>query len=88
MIKGVNHQVVEVNDTSCEYFERIIFFVKPEYSFVSEGKLREKAGKIAGAATLMPQGKKYTIKRAGGFLKIAAALLVGAGITALVFALK
>lgn len=85
MIKGVNHQVVEVNDTSCEYFERIIFFVKPEYSFVSEGKIREKAGKIARTATLPPQGKQIRGRMLPEILKIAAALLVGAGITALMF---
>ena len=48
MIKGVNHQVVEVTKPTCEYFERVIFFVKPEFSQVSEGTLRERAGKIAG----------------------------------------
>ena len=37
MIKGVNRQVVEVNETQCEYFEKIMFFVKPEYAAVSEG---------------------------------------------------
>ena len=36
MIKGVNHQVVEVNDTQCPYFERILFFVNPEYAAVME----------------------------------------------------
>ena len=29
MIKGVNRQVVEVQETDCDYFERILFFVKP-----------------------------------------------------------
>lgn len=86
MIKGVNHQVVEVNDTSCEYFERIIFFVKPEYSFVSEGKIREKAGRIAGAATLPPPNRSK--RRRGDIIKLAAALLIGAGVTALVFLLR
>ena len=47
LIKGVNHQVVEVTKPTCEYFERVIFFVKPEFSQVSEGTLRERAGKIA-----------------------------------------
>lgn len=87
MIKGVNHQVVEVNDTSCEYFERIIFFVKPEYSFISEGKIREKAGKIAKTATLPPQGKLRR-KPVSDLFKIAAALLIGAGVTALIFLTK
>ena len=47
MIKGVNRQVVEVNETNCEYFEKIMFFVKPEYISVSESKIRETAGRIA-----------------------------------------
>ncbi|MBQ5969454.1 MAG: hypothetical protein IKN72_10955 [Clostridia bacterium] len=54
MIKGVNHQVVEVNDTQCPYFERILFFVNPEYAAVSEGKLRERAGQIAARASGVP----------------------------------
>ena len=54
MIKGVNHQVVEVTKPSCEYFERIIFFVKPEFSAVSEGTLRERADEIAADAGSPP----------------------------------
>ena len=57
MIKGVNHQVVEVNDTQCPYFERILFFVNPEYASVSEGKLRERAGQIASRASGAPPTK-------------------------------
>ena len=45
LLKGVNHQVVEITKPSCEYFERVIFFVKPEYSGMSEGRLRESARK-------------------------------------------
>ncbi|MGN0464159.1 MAG: hypothetical protein ACI4GA_05625 [Acutalibacteraceae bacterium] len=82
MIKGVNHQVVEVNDTACEYFERIIFFVKPEYSFVSEGKIRERAGRIANSTTLPPPTKKSDKARLFDFLKMAAAALTGAVICA------
>ncbi|MCQ2462476.1 MAG: hypothetical protein MJ177_03605 [Clostridia bacterium] len=54
MIKGVNRKVVEVNDTGSEYFEKIIFFVRPEYASVSEGKIRERAGLIANSGTLPP----------------------------------
>lgn len=57
MIKGVNRQVVEVRETDCDYFERIIFFVKPEYSAVSEGKIRERAGIIASGTPLPPATK-------------------------------
>lgn len=57
MIKGVNHQVVEVSETDCDYFERILFFVKPEYASVSEGKIRERAGIIAGRTDKAPPTK-------------------------------
>ena len=57
MIKGVNHQVVEVSETECDYFERILFFVKPEYASVSEDKIRERAGIIAGSTDKAPPTK-------------------------------
>ncbi len=57
MIKGVNRQVVEVNETDCDYFERILFFVKPEYASLSEGKIRERAGIIAGSTDKAPPTK-------------------------------
>ena len=44
MIKGVNRQVIEITQTKCEYFEKVLFFVKPEYAATSEGTLRERAG--------------------------------------------
>lgn len=84
MIKGVNHQVVEVNDTASEYFERIIFFVKPEYSFVSEGKIRERATKIANTATLPPPTKKSRKAIIADVIKIAAAAIAGAVVTVLI----
>lgn len=84
MIKGVNHQVVEVNDTASEYFERIIFFVKPEYSFVSEGKIRERATKIANTATLPPPSRKSRKAKIGELFRIAAAAVAGAIVTAAV----
>ena len=81
MIKGVNRQVVEITQTDCEYFERILFFVKPEYTSVSEGKLRERA-------TLMSHADKPPAtrvrRRARTALYLAAAALAGAGIAALI----
>lgn len=60
MIKGVNRQVVEVRETDCDYFERIIFFIKPEYASISEGKIRERASLIAGATPVPPPTKVKT----------------------------
>ena len=76
MIKGINRQVVEVNDTGSDYFEKIMFFVKPEYAGISEGKIRERAGLIASKTTAAPPIK---IKRSrfADISKYAVAFTVG-----------
>ncbi len=71
MIKGVNRQVVEVNDTGSDYFEKIMFFVKPEYISVSEAKIRESAGKIAGSTSAPPPRRVQK----GKFFEIAVIVL-------------
>ena len=76
MIKGVNRQVIEITQTKCEYFEKVLFFVKPEYAATSEGTLRERAGLIADSAGIPPASK---LKKR----KIISAL-TGAAVTALI----
>lgn len=76
MIKGVNRQVVEVRETGCDYFERIIFFVKPEYAALSEGKIRERASLIAGGTPLPPPTKTKD-NRLTDILKILLGTLCG-----------
>lgn len=58
MIKGVNHQVVEVSKPACEYFEKVLFFVKPEYASVSSAKISEKANSIAVNTGSPPRTRK------------------------------
>ena len=76
MIKGVNGQVVEVNETDCDYFERILFFVKPECAGISEGKIRERAGIIAGRTDKAPP-TKIKGDRTAAVLKIVLSVLGG-----------
>ncbi len=58
MIKGVNHQVVEVNKPACEYFEKVLFFVKPEYVSLGTSKISEKANSIAINTGSPPKTRK------------------------------
>ena len=39
MLKGVNKQIIEINDTGSDYFEKVLFFVKPAYQSVAQNKL-------------------------------------------------
>lgn len=81
MIKGVNRQVVEITQTDCEYFERILFLVKPEFSAVSEGKLRERASQMSSAGK--PPATRVR-RRVRSVLSLIGAALAGAGVSALV----
>ncbi len=86
MIKGVNRQVVEITQTQCEYFERVLFFIKPEFSATSEGTLKERAGLIANSAGIPPVSllRRNKLLRIGQFaLAGAAGAAVSAAATAL-----
>lgn len=80
MLKGVNRQVVEVSQTDSVYFERILFFVKPEYYGLGEAKLREKANACVNDAVKPPQAKKGRNMRKGLQMFLSAA--GGAAVTA------
>lgn len=36
MLKGVNKRIVEVNDTGSIYFERAVFYLRPEITIVPD----------------------------------------------------
>lgn len=79
MIKGINRQVVEVKDTGNDCFEKILFFVKPEYVGMSEGKIRERAGLVTKGATLPPPTKLHK-SRLIEALKLVACVITGVAV--------
>ncbi len=54
MLKGVNRQVVDITQPDSIYFERVIFFVKPEFCEMSERRLKANARELIDAATPPP----------------------------------
>ena len=46
MVKGVNRTVIEVNDTGSKVFEKIVFYVSPQYGNLSAKALKQAAGEI------------------------------------------
>ena len=43
MIKGISRQIIEVNQTDNEYFERAWLVIKPEYLNVGAAKLEKES---------------------------------------------
>lgn len=62
MIKGVNKQILEVTNTENPYFEKIIFFVKPEYKNADRKTLQKEAEALS-AVTQRPPKIKVSKKR-------------------------
>ena len=78
MIKGVNKQVLEINETQNGFFEKAIFFVKPEYSGMGEGRLKESAKREIENAGRPPvrsnKDRKYRIEN---MIKLTVAFVAG-----------
>ena len=84
MVKGVNRQVLEIHETGCEYFEKALFFVRPEYSTENEGRLKGGAMKSIRNSAGVPKTRKQKIKSRAFFLvELAASAGAGAIITAM-----
>ena len=77
MIKGINRQVVEVKYTGNECFEKILFFVKPEYAGMSEGKIRERAGLVTKGTATAPPPTRVSESRLSEILKLSLCLVAG-----------
>ena len=78
MIKGVNKQVLEISETQNGFFEKAIFFVKPEYSGMGEGRLKESARKeIENAGKPPVRNYKYKNDRMKNAVKITAVFIFG-----------
>lgn len=84
VIKGVNRQILEVANTENEYFERVIFFVKPEYSTMEEKKLNFEAAMYAKGNGKPPRVKRRKMEKLFSILRLVAAAGAGAGITAVI----
>ncbi len=89
MIKGVNRQVVEVSQPDSVYFEKVLFFVKPEFYGLGESKLKSKADALMKDTSLPPETRAKKRKIGKGdvvrfFLSASAGAAVAGFISAVI----
>lgn len=46
MVKGVNKSVIEISNTGNKFFNKVILFVSPEYSYKSDKLLNNEAEQL------------------------------------------
>jgi hypothetical protein len=89
MVKGVSKTIIEVNNTGSRLFEKIVFYVTPEYGNLSAKQLK----KAASAFTFQYNGnlkpaslrKRYRTKRIVTAIAITGAIIsVGIVVLALI----
>ena len=63
MVKGVSKTVIVVNNTGNKFFEKIVFYVSPEYGNLNSGKLNSAAAKYIGTFDFNRHNNKPLRKR-------------------------
>ena len=85
MLKGVNKLIIEVSNPESDFFERAIFFVKPEKSNAVTRELNENVSGIMNKAEKIKPGKPRSKRRS--LLKFAGAAGLGAMLASLLIKL-
>lgn len=63
MVKGVSKRVIVVNNTGNKFFEKIVFYVTPEYGNMKEGQLNSAAAKYISTFDFRPPAKSSLRRR-------------------------
>ena len=63
MVKGVSKTVIVVNNTGNKYFEKIVFYVTPEYGNLNSGHLNAAAKKFISTLEISRSDKGSLRKR-------------------------
>ena len=82
MVKGVNKTVIEVNNTGSRYFEKIVFYVTPQYGNLSAKQLKKAASNFSFNFESLPQ--KNGLRNLHKWRKIKRVLLYGGATLAII----
>lgn len=81
MIKGVNKKIIEINNPDSLYFERAVFYLRPNVSVLPEEISRREAERLAYDVFPPKRNVSYSLRKGRVFMA-AAFLLAAAAIAA------
>ncbi|MBO5210474.1 MAG: hypothetical protein J6B80_00920 [Clostridia bacterium] len=89
MVKGVSKTIIEVNNTGSKLFEKIVFYVTPEYGCLNAKQLKRAAANFSFnyASTVKCDALRKRVKRKKIIKTVAvsSAVLLAAAIVFLLF---
>ena len=84
MVKGVSKTIIEVNNTGSKFFEKVVFYVTPEYGNSSRGQLNQAAAKFISAYDLC-NSPEISLRKRHKRRRIRKSVWFGIGLLAIVF---
>lgn len=86
MVQGVNKTVIEVNKTGSPFFEKIVFYVTPEYGSLNAKQLKKAAASFTfgrGASAKATLRKKAKLRRNLFIMGVSLAVIAVLGVVIL-----
>ncbi len=83
MLKGVNRQILEITNPESPYFEKIIFFVRPEGLKADKSDLYSEAEKLSHQSKKPPKTRRTAREKAETLVCIFLGLGAGVALTAI-----
>ena len=88
MLRGINRNIIEINDTENQYFDKVILFVNPEFSRDDISRLNKEGRRFIDSADLLKISRRNRSKKIvyiRNFLFLFAAVAAGAVFTLIFF---
>lgn len=86
MIRGINHQVIEVTQTENKYYERAFLVLRPEYASISRELLEKEAHKLLKDMDTVSSAKPKSVL-VNRLLNACLFSVIGALLASIIFAL-
>lgn len=84
MLKGINHQVIEITDTGNIYYEKALLIVNPQFSTANTALLDKEAKKFLKNMSA-PSSIKKSKNKLSFIIKFGLAMSLGSLITSIIF---